>query len=344
LKFLYHDDLNARLVSFIGLCKLLIANKISRPEYFLSRMIVILYKSFEIKDYKQEDFHIKIYEIMTSFIFFYSKMGKNANKSILKSLFIIILCQLIGTDRLQLRSLFNDFQETKVEFINTFLKTICDNSQDIKFPRKILFKIFKFIYFLNEYMNNESIENERILNTSNLPKNKKINFNNKNRTNILMNLNKFNNKTKYDLQIFSDSTDEIFIKFITLLNETEFINSFSNEAIKEYEDIHDNDFKVDRNGIDFDIGERLKNYKEYKKSKEDKYKSEIEYFLSIFEVLKNEENYISKDDVNMIINEEDEEINDEESAVKFKKENRKSNKNNNNNINGNFFFIFYYFF
>jgi hypothetical protein len=303
-------------------------------------MIVILYKSFEIKDSKQEDFHIKIYEIMTSFIFFYSKMGKNANKSILKSLFIIILCQLIGSDRLQLRSLFNDFQETKIEFINTLLKTICDNSQDIKFPRKILFKIFKFIYFLNEYMNNESIENERILNSSNLPKNKKVFYNNKYRMNILTNLNKFSNKTKYDLQIFSDSTDEIFIKFITLLNETEFINSFSNEAVKEYEDIFDNDFKVDRNGIDFDIGERLKNYKEYKKSKEDKYRAEIEYYLSIFEILKTEEYFTSKDDVNMVINEVDEEINEEESAIKVKKDNRKSNNNDNNNISGNFFYNF----
>ena len=195
-------------------------------------------------------------------------------------------------------------------------------------------------------MNNEDLENLRILNSKN---NKKANLTNKSRKNICQNINKFMNKTKYDTQIFSDSTDEIFIKFITLLNDTELIDSFSEETVKEYNDIYDNDFKVDRNGIDFDIGDRLGNYKDYRKNKEEKYKSEIEYFLSIFEILKSEEFTQMKDDVNMVINEEDENVeNFEEESEKNRKSGRGRNSggdsnNNLNNINGKLIFLNFFF-
>jgi len=119
-------------------------------------MIVVLYKSFEFSDPKREDFHVKIYEIMSSFIYFYVNSGKGSNKSLINSILIIFLSQIMGQSNFDCKSVFTDFQETKLEFINQFLKMICDSDQDNKKPRKILFRIFKFVYFLSEYIQQNS--------------------------------------------------------------------------------------------------------------------------------------------------------------------------------------------
>lgn len=153
--FLYHQNPSARLITILGLCKLLLANKISHPEHFICRMIVVLYKSFEYTDPKREDFHIKIYEIMSSFVYFYANSGKVQNKSLLNSILIIFLSQIIGQSNFDFKSVFTEFQETKLEFINQFLKMICESSQDVKKPRKVLLRIFKFVYFLAEFVHKE---------------------------------------------------------------------------------------------------------------------------------------------------------------------------------------------
>jgi len=346
----------------LGLSKLLLSNKISRPEQFLSRMIAVLYKSFEFTDTKREDFHVKVYEIMSSFIYFYVNSGKAANKALINAILIVFLSQIIGQSHFDYKSVFTEFQETKLEFINQFLKMICESDQDPKKPRKILFRIFKFLYFLAEFVQEETdIENiqKSVLGMSmqnkagKVSEGKRINKNSKanqnqmdlvvdnnstgnnnnadnensdsqgeenyqkiNRIqtneatdeankaagaafkkiklpikvlqNIKTNIKKFLEKTKYDAQLFSDLTDEKFLKITTMLNNCDFICYFSGEAQEQFNELKENDFKIDRNGVEVDLKERVQNFANYIESKREKYYGLLNGFFAFEEVVKRE--------------------------------------------------------
>lgn len=360
----------------LGLSKLMLANKISRPEQFLCRMIAVLYKSFEYTDTKREDFHVKIYEIMSSFIYFYVNSGKAATKSLINSILIIFLSQIMGQSNFDYKSVFTEFQETKLEFINQFLKMICESDQDPKKPRKILFRIFKYIYFLAEFVQDETdIENiDKSLQDisfkskrgkGNKNSNKKPNRNNLNKMDIVENNNnnnidenesyeeaenssqvnnnnneteagkalknqgaevkkikipikiiqnikgnikKFLEKTKYDAQLFSDLTDEKFLKLTTMLNNCNFIGYFSSEAQEQFNEIKENEFKIDRNGIEIDLKERMENFSNYVESKREKYFGLLNTFFAFEEVVKRE-------NIGAIIEENSLMIDDEEDNV-----------------------------
>ena len=295
------------------MCKILIANKITRPEFYLSRMIVVLFKSFEITDSKKEDFHVKVYEIMSSFVFFYVNSGKNYVKSLINSIMIVFLCQIIGENNFVAKTVFTDYLETKLEFINQFLKMICESDQEKKRPRKILFKIFKFVYFLLEFIqedneedNSNNISNlEQSVNNINLKKkinetinNSKLDIDKRNTKkyhlslkilqNIKINLKKFLEKTKFDSQLFCDLSDEISLKFIALLNRTGGLKYFSEETIEKFKEIKNNDFKIENNGIETDIKNQIENYDNYIENKREKYNKLINEFLFFHDVIKKE--------------------------------------------------------
>ena len=286
---------------------------------------------------------------MSSFIYFYVNSGKVANKSLTNSILIIFLSQIIGQSNFDYKSVFTEFQETKLEFINQFLKMICESDQDAKKPRKILFRIFKFVYFLAEFVQeetdienmeksvlgtslkikgnkgkssnkakrkakdnvmdivvenyeNENTETENNIDINDINNNeaedeakkvaaaalKKIKLPIKILQNIKTNIKKFLEKTKYDSQLFSDLTDEKFLKVTAMLNNCDFISYFSGEAQEQFNEIKDNDFKIDRNGVEIDLKERMQNFDNYVECKREKYYGMINGFFTFEEIVKRE--------------------------------------------------------
>ena len=95
-------------------------------------------------------------------------------------------------------------------------------------------------------------------------------------------------KTRYDVQLFSDLTDEKFLKVLTMMNNCDFMGYFSGEAQELFNDIKDNDFKINRNGVEVDLKERIENFSSYVESKRVKYFGLLNGFFAFEEVAKRE--------------------------------------------------------
>lgn len=358
---------------------------------------------------------------MSSFVYYYVNCGKKANKALIHSVLIIFLCQIIGQNKHEYKSIFSEFQEAKLEFVNQFLKMICDNHQDPKRPRKILFKIFKFVYFLAQYVFeesdldrlenniskmslgnknkkytkinkklskqkdipansmdlvdesivNENVENQPQENEENLNKedvddiNQIFNTANEEGVNngaqvnkfhlpmkilqsLKSNIQKFLQKTKYDMQLFSDYSDEIFIKFFVLIDNSENLDFFSDDLNETYEEIKLNEYKIDRNGIELDLKERFGDYSNYLVNKKQKYFNLLNEFFSFYDVLKKESVNVIQECENSLMYDEEEEFYDndnksnnnvtnnykiEEKNIKNNAEQRKNNNSNSNDQN-----------
>ena len=126
-KYLYHSDPVPRVIAFTGLCKLLIANRIGRPEFVLARLICVLYKSFETTERTQEDFHVKIFEMMQSFLYAYCLNHRGHVKNMVKAVLIILTTQTMG-DSLGAyeKTVTRDFMDIKFEFLSNFLLVVND--------------------------------------------------------------------------------------------------------------------------------------------------------------------------------------------------------------------------
>jgi len=160
------------------------------------------------------------------------------------------------------------------------------------------------------------------------PEYKKIKLTMKTMQNIRVNIKKFLEKTKYDVQLFSDLTDEKFVKIITMLNSCNFIEYFSNDAIERYYEIKENDFKIDRNGVVVDIKESIENFSNYLESKREKYYNLLNGFFAFEEIVKKENLGVIQEE-NSFLNDDG----DEEEIYLMNKE-KKSNNNISNVING----------
>ena len=163
-KYLYNKNYDARVLAFMGICKMLLANKFNPPEYLLSRLFVCLYRSYQITDKESEDYNIKISEIMNNFMYFYSIEGENHIRAIIHAIEIILTSQLyfqneFGYDK----NLLGHYAGTKYDFLNKFLYIIFQNAQKkLKNANyiRLIFRIFKYVYFLFKYVKEEDSGNE----------------------------------------------------------------------------------------------------------------------------------------------------------------------------------------
>ena len=164
-KYLYNQNYDARVLAFMGICKMLIANKFSPPEYLLSRLFVCLYRSYQITDKESEDYNIKISEIMNNFMYFYSMAGKDHIIAIIHAIEIILTSQLYFSNDLGFdKNLLSHYSNTKYDFLNKFLYIIFQNAQKkLKHQNYIslVFRIFKYVYFMFKYVKEEDVINQQ---------------------------------------------------------------------------------------------------------------------------------------------------------------------------------------
>ena len=164
-KYLYNKSYDARVLAFMGICKMLLANKFNPPEYLLSRLFVCLYRSYQIVDKESEDYNIKISEIMNNFMYFYSIEGENHIRAIIHAIEIILTSQLyfqndIGYDK----NLLSHYSNTKYDFLNKFLYIIFQNAQKkLKNANyiRLIFRIFKYVYFMFKYVKEEDVKSDQ---------------------------------------------------------------------------------------------------------------------------------------------------------------------------------------
>ena len=149
-KFLYHNEYLPRLITFIGLSKLLIADKLETPQYFLSRLIVQLFVSYEVIDKNSEEYHTKLYEIFQNFIFYYSRNVNNI-KYIMESVLIVLTTRflepvfILGSNNNQLiDTVLYNYKSTKMEHLISFINIL--NSFNSNFQETNKFFIFKNIW------------------------------------------------------------------------------------------------------------------------------------------------------------------------------------------------------
>ena len=163
-KYLYNKNYDARVLAFMGICKMLLANKFNPPEYLLSRLFVCLYRSYQITDKESEDYNIKISEIMNNFMYFYSIEGENHIRAIIHAIEIILTSQLYFQNELGYdKNLLAHYAGTKYDFLNKFLYIIFQNAQKkLKNANyiRLIFRIFKYVYFLFKYVKEEDVGNE----------------------------------------------------------------------------------------------------------------------------------------------------------------------------------------
>ena len=164
-KYLYNQNYDARVLAFMGICKMLLANKFSPPEYLLSRLFVCLYRSYQITDKESEDYNIKISEIMNNFMYFYSMAGKNHIIAIIHAIEIILTSQLYFQNELGFdKNLLCHYSNTKYDFLNKFLYIIFQNAQKkLKHQNYIslVFRIFKYVFFMFKYVKEEDAINQQ---------------------------------------------------------------------------------------------------------------------------------------------------------------------------------------
>jgi len=164
-KYLYNKSYDARVLAFMGICKMLLANKFTPPEYLLSRLFVCLYRSYQITDKESEDYNIKISEIMNNFMYFYSIEGENHIRAIIHATEIILTSQLYFQNELGFdKNLLSHYSNTKYDFLNKFLYIIFQNAQKkLNNPNyiRLIFRIFKYVYFMFKYVKEDDIINDQ---------------------------------------------------------------------------------------------------------------------------------------------------------------------------------------
>lgn len=98
-------------------------------------------------------------------MYFYSIEGKNHIRAIIHAIEIIMTSQLyfqneIGFDK----NLLGHYSNTKYDFLNKFLYIIFQNAQKkLENPNyiRLIFRIFKYVYFLFKYVKEEDVVNEQ---------------------------------------------------------------------------------------------------------------------------------------------------------------------------------------
>jgi len=220
------------------------------------------------------------------------------------------------------RTAVQDYKEVKYEFLKQLIYLVSEFSMDKEILKKIVFKIFKFMYYLYGFTIGDSEKDSDNDNNNNL---KKIRIKYKNKNSIKMNLVKFFEKTKFDIFLINEISEENFlIKFFPFLlkfNDYIPLKNLSEEVLyKHYEIMNTKNFVYEFSDRTLDLGNvskvtELKNYVENKRSK---YYKMIEEYCHFINSLKN-------DKFNSIP-EENSGLEDEESFSRSKNKNISADK------------------
>ena len=277
-KYLYHPSATARVIVFMGICKLLMIDRLTNHEYLLSRLFVCLYKSFQVFDKESEEYNIKIYELMNTFMYFYSLKGKKYIKNVVEAVNVILTSQLMfGNESAHDKSALGEYSDTKFEFLNRFIYIVYDNSSEKSTMPiiSLIFKLFKYIYFVFKYKK----EQDRNINSNN----KKIHPGYTIYSSLKKKVTELFSKTNYDrllLEYFKEHDTHFgrFYSYMFVMNEVGGLNEFSECLQEEFNDIKNNGHKVELNGTvyDFSSEEKMKEIHTYMNNKEELYYSKIE--------------------------------------------------------------------
>ena len=281
-KFLYHNDYLPRLITFIGLAKLLIADKLETPQYFLSRLIVQLFVSYEVIDKHSEEYHTKLYEIFQNFIFYYSRNVNNI-KFIMESVIIVLTTRFLepvliaGPNNKQIvDTVLYNYCSTKMEHLISFINILNSFNSNFQEDNKFfIFKIFKYIAFFLLYIN---IDENMMENNKGVIKN--LHFN---RNPIFQIIRKFFEKSKLDKYLTEKMPENYKNKFNRLLSELE-----NKQILKKISDCFPaylEDIKVAENNKFEEINQEFNGYFELSLAK---YFKKIENYYVYLIALKEE--------------------------------------------------------
>ncbi len=322
-KYLYHKNVVPRVIAFTGLCKLLIAGRIGKPEFVLARLIVVLYKSMDSVERASEDFSLKIFEIMQSFLYAYFYGRKGNTNNMIKAIMIILTAQLVGDLNPLEKSVSTDFYEIKTDFINQFIMIVNDFASGQINIKKILFKIFKYIFFIYKYGSGDF--EKAIQNDEEMVKPKKFQKYNL-KKNLKMNINKLFQKTQYDKFLVSEMVDENSYQklhpFLLALDDIGVLNALSEPFYSNFEKLKENNFTYEYNGCVLDLAneEKQAEMNDYINDKEAKYYKQIEENLAFLNLMKGTKH-------NIIEEEEDNSRIHDESHIVSNNKNRKNESN-----------------
>lgn len=279
-KYLYHVDLNARFIAFVGLTKLLMAGRIGRPEFMISRLIVILYKSYDATDKKSEDFHIKIYEIMFNFTSFYLGARENI-KHFQNAILIILSGNLLNDNRPYDVNVLKDYAETRFEYLTQLLIFINEHAINLTSPKKLIMKIFKYLYFIYMYSEKEPEEGSN-----------KRNFVSYNGRKLFRSgIKRIIERGNFDKFIINEMNDDNIFKifpYIHNLYECGGLKNFSDLFYEKYESLKNNNFEIDLTGRSVNLKERINELNECVSNKQIKYFKLIDDFYQFILIIKDE--------------------------------------------------------
>ncbi len=124
-KYLYFSHKLPVLITVIGLCKVLLQDRISNPEYQIARLIALLYKSQQFKTQEGEDYFTKISEIMNNFLYVYTISSKSHFNSLINSIILLITTGLYSDSIVGFQKFSNttatDFLSINYEYLNKLL-------------------------------------------------------------------------------------------------------------------------------------------------------------------------------------------------------------------------------
>jgi hypothetical protein len=291
-KYLYHPNYIARIIVFTGLCKLLIANRIARQEFALSRMLVVLFKSFDVKDSASEDFYMKIHEILSGFLYFYCTFDKSHLKSVLNSILIIITSHFFNFSLINSydkHTVLNTFVDTRFEFIFQIMKLVSDHSgtNEKLYFKKIILKLVKFAYFAIIFHDSSKLIKQKFVKERN----------------IINNIRSFFIKSRLDQFLITEMDEEVCSKLFP------YVYSFKLCDINISDEFTNFLNKLEQENLvygNIDFKEKIEEMSDILKNKEVKYLKKFEEYYMFLETLKKIKLGIIVESNESMINEEDE--------------------------------------
>jgi hypothetical protein len=277
---------------FTGLSKLLIANRIAGQEFALSRMLVVLFKSFDVRDSITEDFYMKIHEILSSFLYFYCTFDKSHLKSVMNSILIIMTSHFFNFSLLNSYdkgTVLNTFAETRFEFIFQIMKLVSDHSgtNEKSYFKKIIIKLVKFAYYAISFHDNSKLIKQKFVKEKN----------------IINNIRSFFVKSRLDQFLVSEMDEEVCLKLFP------YIFSLRDREIN-ISDVFENFLiRLEQENLIFgniDFKDKLEEMSDVLKNKEIKYLKKFEEYYLFLETLKKIKLGVIVESNESMIGEEDE--------------------------------------
>lgn len=300
-RFLYFPEPLPRKIAFVGVCRLLIQNQLDRPEFYISRLIVIWQQCIRTGSEAIQEFSTHINEVMENFIYIYSTGSEPSFNNLISSI-LIILNSTLYSDLLlsgksaNTNSVAAEYSNIKFEKLNQlFIKIInyrvkLEKSEDkVKkqrriLQRKVLFRVLKKIVFMLTTL----IDSDAFLSKGERSKGSKVSYASSqsvvsehpvisllHQKNLLKSIVQFYDGSLYEQTILGEfyGEDHLFsIKFFSILNYFEETFGLSNLS-KQISDLYNQDLKkkgfiVEINSVKVNLLESLHGCQEYVSTKQ----------------------------------------------------------------------------